>query len=111
MAGIPIPLGRAGEEARANLERIRTARGLGYAELSRRLQEAGRNIPPLGLSRIERGERRIDIDDLEALSRALGVAPAELAPSLSSTADEAVGVLREQLHAIEAIIRGRKEVQ
>lgn len=48
-------------------------RRLGYAELSRKLAEMGRDIPPLGLRRIESGERRVDVDDLVALALALEV--------------------------------------
>lgn len=51
---------------------------MSYAELSRVLSELGRDIPPLGLRRIEAGERRVDVDDLVAFAVALGVTPATL---------------------------------
>jgi hypothetical protein len=35
----------------------------------------GREIPPLGLRRIESGERRVDVDDLMALAVTLNVSP------------------------------------
>lgn len=54
---------------------FREKRRLGYAELSRKLAEMGRDIPPLGLRRIESGERRVDVDDLVALALALEVSP------------------------------------
>jgi transcriptional regulator with XRE-family HTH domain len=54
--------------------------------LSRRLDEAGRPIPALGLRRIENGERRVDVDDLAALAFALGVNPnALLFPPVNSS--------------------------
>ena len=65
------PLGAAGENVRRNVARLRSKKELGYAELSRNLGNLGRAIPPLGLARIEKGERRVDADDLVALARAL----------------------------------------
>ena len=53
--------------------RVRTAQRLGYAELARNLAKVGRPIPELGLRRIERGERRVDFDDLLALSYVLKI--------------------------------------
>jgi hypothetical protein len=52
--------------------------GLGFAQLSRELGNAGRDIPPLGLGRIESGERRVDVDELTALAAAFGICPATL---------------------------------
>jgi transcriptional regulator with XRE-family HTH domain len=51
---------------------------MSYRDLSARLEEIGRPIPPLGLSRIEKGERRVDADDLVALALVLNVSPAAL---------------------------------
>lgn len=63
---------------RANVKRIREARGFSYRQLSDLLEELGRPIPTLGLSRIEKGERRVDADDLVAIAVALGVNPSAL---------------------------------
>jgi transcriptional regulator with XRE-family HTH domain len=52
--------------------------GWGYARLSRELTKVGRDIPSLGLSRIESGERRVDVDDLTALAVVFGVSPITL---------------------------------
>lgn len=60
------------------MRKFREQRRLGYAELSRKLAEMGREIPPLGLRRIESGERRVDVDDLVALALALDVSPLAL---------------------------------
>jgi hypothetical protein len=49
-----------------------------FVELSERLSAAGRPIPVLGLRRIERGERRVDVDDLVALAVVFGVSPERL---------------------------------
>lgn len=62
----------------ANIKRIREGQKITYVELSERLDERGRLIPVLGLRRIERGERKVDVDDLLALADALNVAPVDL---------------------------------
>lgn len=59
-----------------NVSRLRG--NLTFAELSRKLEDLGRPIPPLGLRRIESGERRVDADDLIALAIALDVSPITL---------------------------------
>ncbi|MFE3441662.1 helix-turn-helix domain-containing protein [Nocardia sp. NPDC059180] len=75
MAGKKNELGPTGEALRSNIKQIREQRRLSYAELSRKLADLGRPIATLGLSRIENGERRVDVDDLTALAAALGVSP------------------------------------
>jgi transcriptional regulator with XRE-family HTH domain len=69
------PQGPVGAHVVANLVQLRGERKLTYRELSDRLAQLGRPIPTLGLSRIEKGERRVDADDLVALAIALGVTP------------------------------------
>jgi transcriptional regulator with XRE-family HTH domain len=64
--------------AAANLRRIRQERGLSYAELARRLAKIGHPILDTGLLKIEKGDRRIDVDDLTALAIALGTTPNRL---------------------------------
>lgn len=61
-----------------NIKRIREGQRLTYVELVERLASIGRPIPILGLRRIERGERRVDLDDLLALAKALRVNPVDL---------------------------------
>jgi transcriptional regulator with XRE-family HTH domain len=68
----------AGEVLAANLKRLREEQRLTYVELSNRLTETGRPIPVLGLRRIERGERRVDVDDLLALALVLSAHPVDL---------------------------------
>lgn len=72
------PLGETGHRVRRNVRLIRAVRSLSKQALSDRTAEAGRRIPPLGVSRLESGTRRVDVDDLVALATALGVKPAEL---------------------------------
>lgn len=79
-------MGPTGETVRANVTRYRTSAALSFAELSRRLEDAGRPIAPLGLRRIESGARRVDVDDLVALAVVLGVnANALLMPEVIGT--------------------------
>lgn len=69
------PLGPTGETVAANVRRLRIKHGLAFTELSARLADLGRSIPPLGLRKIESLDRRVDADDLMALAVALGTNP------------------------------------
>lgn len=90
MADKKNPLGPTGEAVRAAVAAHRARLNLGYAELSRRLEAIGRPIPVLGLSRIEKGERRVDVDDLVALAYALEVTPLTLLTPKSHGPDDRV---------------------
>ncbi|MEU0098283.1 helix-turn-helix transcriptional regulator [Streptomyces sp. NPDC006267] len=68
-----IIVGSVGDQVRVNLLRLRTVRRLSTTKLSAALRQAGRPIPPTGITRIEKGERRVDVDDLLALAQALEV--------------------------------------
>jgi transcriptional regulator with XRE-family HTH domain len=92
MAGKKSDLGPTGVSVTHNVRRLRAAHGLTYAELSRRLADMGREIPPLGLRRIESGERRVDADDLVALALALSVSPVTLLMPGSPNGDSGVEV-------------------
>lgn len=82
------PLGPTGEAVRANIRQIRDAQGISGPELSERMGRFGRPIPPLGIHRIESGQRRVDVDDLVVLAIALNVSPASLLMPDLSTADK-----------------------
>lgn len=73
-----------------NLKQLREERRLAYTELSAQLEQIGRPIPTLGLSRIENGKRRVDADDLVALALALGVNPSALLLPRSTGAEDEV---------------------
>ncbi|GAA1028006.1 hypothetical protein GCM10009557_11450 [Virgisporangium ochraceum] len=80
------PLGPTGRRAAERVRMLREQQKLQFKELSERLAALGRPIAALGLSRIEKGERRIDADDLVALALAFGVTPlALLLPNISPT--------------------------
>lgn len=81
LTGMPekkIPLGPTGERVRSNIRRARLALNMTYAQLSAKLADVGRPIPTLGLSRLEAGDRRVDVDDLAALCLVLKVGPGEM---------------------------------
>ncbi|MFE5397444.1 helix-turn-helix domain-containing protein [Streptomyces sp. NPDC056568] len=86
--------GPATAEVARNIQRVRKARQLKQSEVSARLAAAGRPTLPTVVSKVERGERRIDVDDLVAFGRALGVPPALLLYPLGT--DEEVEVLAGQ---------------
>ena len=90
MPGIKSELGLTALVVAANVRRHRERMGLGFAQLSRELSNAGRDIPPLGLGRIEAGERRVDVDELTALAAAFGVCPATLLMPDAETAEAIV---------------------
>lgn len=80
MAGIGKQLGPTARRVAANIRRIRRAhwQDITTAELSRRLSELGQPISDTGITKTEAGTRRVDVDDLMAISLALAVTPNKL---------------------------------
>src|SRR5512139_48829 len=78
MAGVKSELGLTGQAVATTVRQHRERMGWGYARLSRELTKVGRDIPPLGLGRIESGTRRVDVDDLTALAIVFDISPATL---------------------------------
>lgn len=68
-------VGATGETVAANISRVRKGQQISLQELETRLVALGRRISFSGLSKIERGERRVDVDDLMAIAVALDVSP------------------------------------
>ncbi|WP_253861457.1 helix-turn-helix domain-containing protein [Mycobacterium asiaticum] len=62
--------------------------GLTLRDLSDRMEQVVRPMGHNTISEIERGARRVDVDDLIALAAALGVSPATLLMPLTDNADE-----------------------
>ncbi|MFJ4879355.1 helix-turn-helix domain-containing protein [Streptomyces sp. NPDC088745] len=87
-----IELSASGRTVAANVARLRADRGWSLRKLSEALAEAGRGLSQDAINKIENGAklddpkyagkppqiRRVDVDDLMALSVALGVSPATL---------------------------------
>jgi transcriptional regulator with XRE-family HTH domain len=72
------PLGPSGSIAAQRVRQLREERSWTFKELSDRLGAIGRPIPTLGLRKIEREDRRIDVDDLIGLAVVFGVNPSTL---------------------------------
>jgi transcriptional regulator with XRE-family HTH domain len=68
-------LGTTGKTVAANISRVRKSQQILLQELEERLTKIGHRISFSGLSKIERGERRVDVDDLMAIAVALDVSP------------------------------------
>jgi transcriptional regulator with XRE-family HTH domain len=66
------------ETVSANVKRFRVQQNLGLRGLSKKLGEVGRPLRHSAVDQIEKGTRRVDVDDLMALAAALGVSPISL---------------------------------
>ena len=71
-------MGVASQRVARNVRLLRQGRGLTYVALSARLTEIGHPILDTGLMKLEKGNRRVDTDDLVALAEALEVEPGAL---------------------------------
>ena len=87
------PAGHTNQQVAANLRRARQSIGVDLRELSARIKETGRTVSPSALSKIENGDRRVDVDDLTVFAYALETTPAALlaagedAPALAGVPD------------------------
>ena len=72
------PVGEMTALVGANVKRIREAQRLSLEELSQRLEDSGWILNRSSLSKIERGTRRIDVDDVVMLAATLHVSPMDL---------------------------------
>lgn len=77
MAGIKKEPGPTGRRVAEAIRRIRRGdkQDITTAEMSRRLTAIGQPIPDTSITKTEQGTRRVDADDLVAISLALGVTP------------------------------------
>lgn len=73
-----IEVGPTGQNVAKNLARLRERRGMTTRQLAGALESAGRSIPASGITRMEKGERVVTVDELTALAVVLGVSPAAL---------------------------------
>lgn len=78
----PVKLGPVGRRVAERLKAIRSgdenSPGLSLRALEKTLKEIGHPISNDGLSKIETGKRKVDVDDLVALAVALDVSPLTL---------------------------------
>jgi transcriptional regulator with XRE-family HTH domain len=75
VSGATEPIGR---RIGHTVRRLRHNRGLDLRRLAERLAEEGRPISLAQLSKLELGQRRVDVDDLVALAVVLNVTPSQL---------------------------------
>lgn len=73
-----VPSGPTAATVAANVLRLRHARGLSTYALSDRLSKAGKSIAPSALSKVERGQRQVSVDELMTLAAVLDVSPSAL---------------------------------
>ena len=67
-----------GAARRGQREALRKARGLDLADVAAQLTKLGQSIGLTGVSKIELGTRRVDVDDLVALAAVFRVSPSRL---------------------------------
>ncbi|WEH16855.1 helix-turn-helix transcriptional regulator [Streptomyces sp. VNUA24] len=85
-----VAMGPTAEAVASNVRRVRKHRGLSTYQLADRLKRGGRPIAASAISKLERGERKVDVDDLAALAVALEVSPSALLLRLTDSPDEQV---------------------
>ena len=78
MATRRVEIGTTGETVRANVARVRNKLGFTLRDVADRLTDIGHPMAHNTVSEIERGARRVDVDDLMALAAALDASPAAL---------------------------------
>ncbi|MGW2126265.1 helix-turn-helix domain-containing protein [Streptomyces sp. NPDC001758] len=76
----------------ANVRRVRKGRALTVYELADRLASGNHSIAASAISKIERGERQVTVDDLLALACALDVSPSALLLPLDDSPETAVEI-------------------
>jgi transcriptional regulator with XRE-family HTH domain len=81
-------MGIASQRVARNIRILRQYRNLSYAELARRLAAAGHPILDTGLMKLEKGDRRVDVDDLTALAEALQVEACALLGDITLSIEE-----------------------
>jgi transcriptional regulator with XRE-family HTH domain len=91
----PPAIGPVGKTVVANIAELAAARGLSLRQLSERLGAIGRPILPSVLHALSQGNRRVDADDLIAISMALGVSPPALLLPRHVAADEVIELTPE----------------
>ena len=101
-------VGPVGKQVAENVKTLRSR--IPVRELSARLESLGRPILPSGITKIEQGARRVDVDDLVALADALDASPLGLLlPNAGGDVDqleewEQRGVLSPILDAVRVAV-------
>ena len=72
------PPGITNTHVAANIRAARQAIGMDLRTMSDALGAAGRKLSPSGISKLENGDRRVDVDDLTVIAYLLRTTPAAL---------------------------------
>ncbi|MFI1237525.1 helix-turn-helix domain-containing protein [Nocardia salmonicida] len=102
MAKRRVEIGPTGTTVRENVARIRKRQGLTLQNVSDRLGELGKPLSPNAISEIERAARRVDVDDLMALSIALDVTPVALLMPEAALSEDVVEPTGNTVHGLTA---------
>lgn len=113
-----VELGKVGHLVRTEIRRRREQRQLSLQDLSERLEVLGRPILASGISKIESGDRRVDVDDLVVIADALGTVPSALLrgglprenAELTDEQNEAVRLAKDALYQCESLGVTRYEI-
>lgn len=70
--------GEVSDLVRRNIKQLREERGMSTNDLAERMKSFGRPIQATAITRVESGERRVDVGDLVAFALALQVTPNRL---------------------------------
>lgn len=102
------PAGNTNAHVAANLRSARQAIGMDLRTFSERVKETGRAMSPSALSKIENGDRRVDVDDLTVFAYILQTTPATLlAPPEGASPPTGVPSGQYNLEEIQAWVRGQ----
>jgi hypothetical protein len=68
-------IGPVGDHVRGNIRALRQSQRLTTDAFAAKMREGGRPLQANGVTKIEMGNRAVDVDDLVAIARVLGVEP------------------------------------
>ncbi|WP_157953071.1 helix-turn-helix domain-containing protein [Nocardioides allogilvus] len=102
------PAGSTNAQVAANVRNARHAIGMDLRTFSERVKETGRAMSTSALSKIENGDRRVDVDDLTVFAYILQTTPAELlAPPEDASPPTGVPSGQFNHEEIRAWVRGQ----
>ncbi|MEU6101179.1 helix-turn-helix domain-containing protein [Streptomyces flaveolus] len=87
-----VEVGPTGMTVAENLARLRKVRGYSTRQLAAELERKGRPVSPSGITRMEKGERVVTVDDVTAFAAIFGVSPVSLLLPLTSSAETPVEI-------------------
>lgn len=85
-------IGPSGMAVASNVARLRNARGLTTIQLAKLLEEAGRPITASSITKLELGQRKVDIDDLIVIALVLQVSPTGLLLPPTAEAEDSIDI-------------------